>query len=312
MKKITSLFMMVFLLVGTFAIVAAEETEDAVPELGKVGFFSNQMFKLKYAFTFNKEKKIDQALEMAERRLAEAELLAEEDPEAYEKAQARYNNLVIRAEEVLADIEDGDGDTEKSEEQLKKMARIQNKFERHRDHSDEIYARAAERLADNNASAEKLERFEQFHERAMIRSEDMEKKLLEKKENAVRKHKALSEMSDEELEELLTKVEEGEGLTQAREKRIEQFEVRTQKLEDKGFQISERVRERLENAEGLTEEQKVRLETRIQDFEGRAGVVGERVENRIEARNEVVDGKIEDLKNAVENELASRSGNESA
>ena len=50
MKKIVSLFMMAFLLIGTFVFVAAEENEDIVPVTEKVGFFSNQMFKLKYAF----------------------------------------------------------------------------------------------------------------------------------------------------------------------------------------------------------------------------------------------------------------------
>ncbi len=229
--KIISLFMMAFLLVGTFGFVAAEEVEDeTVPEAKKVGFFQNQMFKIKTALTFDKEKKIDMTLEMAERRLAEAELLAEENPEAYEAAQARYDELVARAEEILANMGDGNGDVNKSLDYMERMARIQNKFEKHRDHADEIYARAIDRLETNNATDEKIERFEMFYERALERNNEMEQKMLEKRENAVRKHKALSEMTDEELNELLVKIEEKEGLKESREQRMENVKERAKKF----------------------------------------------------------------------------------
>jgi hypothetical protein len=315
MKKITSLFMMAFLLVGTFGIVAAEELDEGnssdidfngfIPKPEKVGFFSNQMFKLGLAFTPNKEKKIEKVLNMAERRLAEAELLAEEDPEAYAAAQERYDELVARAEEILSDIESENGDENTSVEYIEKVARIQNKFERHRDHSDEIYARALERFANNNASDEKIARFEMFHERALNRSDRMEKRILEKRENAVLKHKALSEMSDDELEDLLERIEEGEGLTKAREKRMEHIENRMQKFEDIGARRIERVRERLEDA-NVSEELKERLRERLVNVEGRVEEFGERAQERLEEQKELAERRTENIRNAIEDELNNR------
>lgn len=315
MKKINGLFVMMFLLVGTLGFVVADETpldkdqtgqaDDAVPEPKKIGFFKNQMFKLNLAFTFNKERKIDKVLEMAERRLAEAELLAEEDPEAYVRAQERYDDLVARAEEILSKIGDGDGDENKSIGYMEKVARIQNKFERHRDHADEIYARALERFAANNASDEKIARFEMFHERALNRSDQMEARILEKRENAIRKHKALSEMSDSELEGLLVRIESGEGLAEARAVRMDRLEVRIQKLGDRGITMSNRMTERFENA-NLTEGQKARIGLRIDAVEGRIGELGDRVQLRFDEQKAIADKKAADLRAAIEAELKGR------
>ena len=105
MNKIISLFLMVFLIVGLTGFVVAEDTDDDVVETKKVGFFEDRIDRIRLAFTFNDEKKIDRALVMAEKRLAEAEFLAEEDPEAYARVQERYDELVAKAEEALADIE---------------------------------------------------------------------------------------------------------------------------------------------------------------------------------------------------------------
>lgn len=306
MKKITGLFMMMFLLVGTFGLVVAEEADDVVPEAEEVGFFSNQMFKLGLAFTFDKEAKIDKILAMAERRLAEAELLAEEDPEAYEFAQEMYDDLIARAEEVLADVESENGDENASIDYMSKIARIENKFGQHRDHADEIYTRARERFMTNNASDEKLERFEMFHERALNRSDDMEDRLIEKQENALLKHKALSEMSEEELEGLLDRIEDDEGLTGAREDRLDKAEERIDRLGEAGAERLERAKDRLENATRLNEEQRERAQERLEDAQGRLEDVGERAQERLEDQRELEEKRAGDLKDAIEDELEGR------
>ena len=308
MKKIISLFLMVFLLVGTLGGVVAADDEAAVPVAKKIGFFEDRMDRMKLAFTFNKEKHIERVLEMAEKRLAEAELLAEENPEAYERAQARYDELVAKAEEDLSEIESDAEDENSSVENMEKIARIQNQFERHRDHTDEIYARALERFAANNASAEKIERFEMFHERALNRSNMMEQRAIEKRENAVRKHKALSEMSDEELNELLEKIDSDEGLIQARENRMEQAEKRIQKLEEKGVKNVEQMRARIENA-NLDEEQKERLRERLENSEERLDNRSEFIRERLETREEFMENRTERLRDVIEDELESRGNN---
>jgi hypothetical protein len=305
MKKITSLFLIVFLLVGTLGFVVAEEEEALVPEAKKIGFFENRMDRIKLAFTFNKEKKIEKALEMAEKRLAEAELLAEENPEAYERAQERYDELVKRAEKILENLESEAEDEEDSLDNIERIARIQNQFERHRDHADEIYSRVRERFEENNASDEKIERFEMFYERAINRSYKMEERILEKRDNAVLKHKALSEMSDEDLEELLVKVEEGEGLIQAREARMERFEERTEKLEEKGIEQRERVLKYLENG-NFTEEEMERINERIQNSEQRLEEMRERNQERFEAVKERNEERTRNLTEAIEEEIENR------
>ena len=306
MKKITSLFIMMFLLIGTFGVVMAEEVDDVIPEAKEVGFFSNQMFKLGLAFTFDKEAKIDKILEMAERRLAEAELLAEEDPEAYDIAQKRYDDLVARAEEVLADIESEGGDEAASIDYIGRIARIENKFERHRDHADEIYTRVKERLETNNASAERLERFEMFHERALTRSDEMEARLIEKQNNAVLKHKALSEMSEEELEDLFKRIEDEEGLTEAREARFKKAEERIERLGEAGAERLERAKDRLEDANRMNEDQRERAQERLEEANNRLEEAGERAQERLENQRELAEGRAEDLKDAIENELEDR------
>ncbi len=303
MKKITSLFVMAFLLVGTLGFVVAEES--VVPEAKKIGFFEDRMDRIRLAFTFNKETKIERALVMAEKRLAEAEVLIDEDSEAYDRVQARYNELVAKAEEILEGIESGAEDENSSVENMEKIARIQNRFEKHRDQADEIYTRARERFEENNASEEKLARFEGFHERAFNRSYVMEEHIIEKKDNAVLKHKVLSEMGDEELEELLEEIESGEGLTEAREVRMENFEDRTDRLEDKGIEITERIRTRLESA-NLGEDQRARLNIRIESAEGRLEDVGNRTQEGLDEFEEDAGQMVEGMRNVVENELAGR------
>ena len=55
MKKIYTLFLMLFLLIGTLGIVAADEDtgeEVNIPEAQKVGFFGNAFSRINLAFTF--------------------------------------------------------------------------------------------------------------------------------------------------------------------------------------------------------------------------------------------------------------------
>ena len=247
--------MMVFLVVGTLGFVAAEDI--AVPEPQRVGFFENQMFNLRTAFTFNKEVKIERVLDMAEKRLAEAELLAEEDPEAYEAAQTRYDDLVAKAEGILADVE-----SEGGVDDLERIARIQNRFEMHNDHVDKIYVRALNRFEMNDASDEKIERFEMFHERALNRSADMEQKAVAKQEMIAEKHKALEGMNDEELGVLLSEIEEGQGLKEAREMRESKVEARNQQVAEIRSRGIDAARVRLIDS-SLTGEERVQIKNRI-------------------------------------------------
>ena len=305
MKKTNNLFLIALLLVGTLGfVVAVEEDEADVPEAKKVGFFENRWDRMRLAFTFNKERKIERTLIMAEKRLAEAEVLVEEDPDAYDEAQEEYDELVGEAEEILADIELEAEDEEDSVEDIERIARIQNKFERHRSHADEIYTRARERFEMNNASDEKLERFEKFHERALNRSYKMEERILERRENIIQKHKILTEMDDAELEELLVRIEDDEGLKAARERRVELAEIRVEKLEQIGEHRLELARERLDNAD-LSEEEKAKIREHLEDVELRLDRFGDLAIKKIATRAELSEERAENLQLAIESELSS-------
>lgn len=307
---------MTFLIVGTLSFVVADDDigEFDIPEARKIGFFENMFDNVGFAFTFNKEKKITRALELAEKRLAEAEALAEENPEEAERAQERYNDFIVKAEEILEEISDAKAENENlSIDEIEKMARIQNQFERHREQTARIYTRALERFGKNNASDEKIERFENFYDRALNRSNRMEDKILQKREAAIKRHKVLAEKSDEELENILQNIEEREGLTEAREQRVERAEARIQEVMVIKQRNIDQVRARLNEA-NLTDEQREQIANRIetasqkvQEFEIQAR---ERIQAHKDAGIPVLESSMtrlregDALKNVVNQELS--------
>ncbi|MFH1238315.1 MAG: hypothetical protein ABIH79_01575 [archaeon] len=284
MKKISVLFLMVFLLVGTLGFVVAVEEDSGeveIPEARGIGFFEDTFDRIGFAFIFNQERKIERALELAEKRLAEAEAFAEEDPERAEKARERYEGFVANAEEVLEKIgTQKSNDGGRSVKDMEMMARIQNRFEKHREQAEEIHIRALERFRNNNASDEKIDRFENLYERALIRNDAMEQKVLQKREIVLNRHKVLSGKSDEELEEILVEIESKEGLVAARERRLERVEQRTERFIGVQEAQLERTRTRLENA-GLSEEQKLKVQSELGKLDQKLNTFKEKSAERI-------------------------------
>ena len=276
---------MVFLIVGTLGFVVADEESEEyeLPEAREIGFFENMFDNVGLAFTFNRERKIQRALELAEKRLAEAEALAEDDPEAAERAQERYSEFVAKAEEALEEISEANAEDENlSIEEMEKIARIQNQFEEHREHTARIYTRALGRFEENGASDEKIERFESFYESASERSDEMENKIIQRKESAMTKYKVLAEKSDEELEEIFADIEEGEGLTEAREQRTERSEVRVQNVMEIKNRNIEKAQVHLNDAD-LTDEERLEINNRIANAIQNAIQFELRARERIEA-----------------------------
>ena len=276
---------MVFLIVGTLGFVVADEESEEyeLPEAREIGFFENMFDNVGLAFTFNRERKIQRALELAEKRLAEAEALAEDDPEAAERAQERYSEFVAKAEEALEEISEANAEDENlSIEEMERIARIQNQFEEHREHTARIYTRALERFEENNASDEKIERFESFYERSSERSDEMEDRIIQRKESAMTKYKVLAEKSDEELEEIFADIEEGEGLTEAREQRTERSEVRVQNVMEIKNRNIEKAQVHLNDAD-LTDEERLEINNRIANAIQNAIQFELRARERIEA-----------------------------
>ena len=300
-----------FLIVGTLSFVVADDVsgEENIPEAKRIGFFENAFDNIGFAFTFNKENKIRRALELAEKRLAEAEILAEENPEEAERARERYDAFVAKAEEVLEEISDAENEN-LSIDNIEKIARIQNRFEKHRENAERIYTRALERFENNNASDEKIERFENFYERALERSNKMEDKIIQKRESAIKRHKVLVEKSDEELENILKDIEKKEGLSEAREVRMEKAEMRVQKIVGIKQRNLEKVETRL-NEENLTDKQREQITNRIETANKNIQKLEVKTRERIEAHTNLISREMmkngEALKNAVNQELDNRA-----
>lgn len=285
MRKINVMFVMLFLLIGSLSFVVADShdigDETVIKEAKNVGFFGNAMDGIRFAFTFNKERKIEFALERAEKRLAEVEANAEDNPERAERAQERYDEFVAKAEEILAAIEDRQNNEDESTEYIGKIARIQKKFELHREHAEEIYTRALIRFEENNASDEKIERFEMFYERSLSRSNEMEIKLIAKRRSIIERHKDLTNESDDELEDVLEEIEKREGLTDARIRREVRSKIRIEKFDEVTGRRIERYELRLRESD-LTEDQKLRIRARIETADGK----------RLEFRQRIEDGEV--------------------
>ncbi len=336
MEKINAVILALFLIIGTFSLVFAEEnngtaivttslesgndtTDDKVvddikfeeeievPEAKRTGFFR----RINFAFIFNKEKKIERALEIAEEKLAYADSIAEENPEKAEKIYAEYEKYIQRAEKVLDKIESKSNDEEKSSEEISKLVRIQERFEKHQEKTDAIYNRALERFEANNVSPEKMERFENFYARATEKNKEALSKAVQRQENALKKHKVLTEMSDGELEDLLGEIEEREGVREDREDREGREEKRFKEMRKikeisierilKNPNLNENERQKIKEAfeiikreqRRFKENRRVRDDFEDDDFEDKddddfEDGYSDKFENKLEKRKELI------------------------
>jgi hypothetical protein len=201
------------------------DVEDSIPDAEDIGFFRDRIDRIALWFTFDKEKRIERALEKAERRLAIAESIALENPEKAEIARERYEYFISKAESALENLDESPVNADGSQKEISKIVRAQNRFEKHRAMADAIHERALEHLENSETSPEKIERFKMFHERAIDRIDMSEEKWLEKREAAVLRHKVIADISDEELEAMVGDIEKSEGLQKFREMRKERDRV---------------------------------------------------------------------------------------
>jgi len=277
MKKIfMSMAVIGLLVVSMFGVMAAEaEEEIELPEPGRIGFFENMFDHIKLGLTFNKERRVERALEMAERRLAAAEALVEEDPEGAEKARERYEFFLGKAESAMEGMseigwkpdpdrkcEDGEGKC------VHKLVRAQDRIEAHREKVEAMHLRALEKLEARNASEEKISKLEVLFEKSNDRLDRAEEKVLQKRENAKIKYKVLSEGNESELNETLRSIEGEEGFLRAREKRKARAEVRVEKFTSIRERQADKLQAKLNNSE-LNESQREKAQQRLEDSEKR-------------------------------------------
>lgn len=178
------------------------------------------MERISLSLTFNKAKKASKALGYAEERLAEVEEMAEEDNvEAAQEAQEDHDALINETEELVDELETN-GDEETAENALGDVVELKFRIEAHSEKVARIKNRILERkIASGNWSEEKIAQMRGVFDKIIAKSQEMDAKMEQKRENIRTKLKVLSELTDEELEAL-------EG--QIGEKARERIEVRNE------------------------------------------------------------------------------------
>lgn len=262
MKKTTTMFVMMFLVFGMMTFVAAEELE--IEEAGELpgGFFyglDRAFDNFKVLMIFNKERKAERAMKIAEERLAEYEALTlSGDTIRAERALASYNKYFARSEKAMNKIES----IKNPEKGFRNALRFQENMEAHQEKIDEIHTRILERHGENMTD-EQLERFEEIFNNIKERSNNLSKRHLEKKNRIKIRHKILSEMTDEEIEEFEEMIDFEEGFKKNREDRGARHEERFGREIEVRERNLERMNELLSN-ENLTEEERVQIQERIE------------------------------------------------
>ena len=310
--KLGALFLMTFLLLGTLGtFVSAQDVVEEGVELEEAGTtpdsplygLDNAMDRIRLAFTFNRERKAERAMLMAEERLAEADAMITANQTAFaERAQERHDFFVQKAEEALADIE-SDGEEAVAENALRIITRIQNRIEAHQEKVEAVHTRILERQSETMTD-EQLEHLEEVFANIKERANNAEAQVSQRKENVKTKYKVLTEKSDEEVEEVLDEIESEEELAQNRLSRKERAEKRIERANQVTEKIVTRFRARLQNAENLTEEQKALMEQRINKFEVRTEERNEAIRERLRVHMDTDD---DDSTDEVEDESETES-----
>lgn len=305
MKKIGIIFVMAFMVFGMFSIVSAEELEieDAGRVPGNAFYGLDQMFdNLRVSMTINQERKAEKALLVAEERLAEIEKLTEDgEIEKAEKARESYEKFIERSENAIKRIE-SNGDVNKSEEALRRVSRVQESLEAHHEKLKEIHLRIIEARGDN-MTEEELAKIDEIFAALQEKSELIGQRTVNKLTNLETQHKVLADLSDEDLEELLIRIQGEEGIDVMKKDREARDDVRFSREVEAREGNLERFKERIENS-NLTDEEKAkalervnREEMKVQEFKENKEALRERLQDKEHYAEELR----EQLKNRIEN-----------
>ena len=121
----------------TEAIVQSDVTDPALSDVGttpdKAGYgLKTALERIRLTFIFNRAKKAEFALRLAELKIKEARLMAANNNlDALERAKEEYMKYVNLTEKILGNLDD-------SEEALKIQARIEVKLDEQKEQNDEL------------------------------------------------------------------------------------------------------------------------------------------------------------------------------
>jgi len=207
----TSAILMAMLLVFSVMpmVVAQDEVSDSTDAIVDAGVTPDSAFyglerameRLRLAFMTNKANKALYKVRLAEERMAEADVMLEEDNlEAAQEAQELHDEILEEAQQEAEEIESNDGE-EVAEEALTDVEEVQLRLALHSERVAEVHNRILERMRLNNASESQLSHIGEVFAKIQTKAQEMEQKVSEKREKVRTRYKVLSELSEDELEE---------------------------------------------------------------------------------------------------------------
>ncbi len=299
MKKTLSLA--IVLMLASLFIVSAAELD--VVEAGSLpGDFSYGIDKaidnFRYSITFNKEKKAVLALQIAEERAAEIRALALEKKLDRIEQAKSSYEKYVEKSRKVLDEIEISDDEKKSEETIRELSRIKDRVESHQERLQELKLSVLEQ-AGEDLSEEEVQKIEEFFEKLQDDTNLVGASAIKRLENAQSSYKLLKKISDDELEDELEKIREEEGLSENQKERIEKANERIKKEIELRKELLEKRREKIEENKDLTEEQKQVALEQIQIQQDR---LSEAEKVRELAKELAESGDIEAAKNIIKEE----------
>jgi len=240
------------------------ETAGTTPDQPLLWGLERAMERIDLALTFNKASKAKKGLRHAKERLLEVEaMIAAKKLDAAEKAQKVREKIIERVQEQVEEMGDG------ADEDIEDILEIENEAEEQENRMQMLKVKFQFK---GNLTEEQRAQIDALIESCQNRSQAFKLKIQDKKAKVKIRIKAMTEKTDEEIEELMQATEERLNITAERSQRVAALTKVIEKLEEKkgtvrGINVSgvigklTQVRGRLQNK---TEEQE-RISERARD-----------------------------------------------
>jgi len=245
--------------------------------------------RIDLALTFNKASKAKKGLRHAKERLLEVEaMIAAKKLDAAEKAQKVREKIMERVQENVEEMGDG------AEEDVEDVLEIENEVEEQENRMQMLKVKFQFK---GNLTEEQRAKIDSLMESFQNKSQTFKLKLQEKKTQIKLKIKAMTEKTDEEIEELMQAKEEKLGIGDERVNRVQALTKVIEKLEEKketvkGINVSgvigklTQVRGRLQNKTEEHQRISERIKEKIKEVKNETQIEGDEGEEEIEIEAE--------------------------
>ena len=298
MKKHLALFVLAALVLAAPALAeehaaqaeAQAEVRAGITPASPLYGLATAWERVQLSFVRNPERRAERALSLADKKIAEIEVLAERgEIQRAERAEQRYEELLEQATQAIERLEEADS-YEDAQTRLEASSRARANLQVRLERVVETHERILERQADR-MSEQQLERLEQAFARANNAALQADARFEESQERVKTRTKVLGNLSDEEADALEANVSARTGLEARLDMRAEnilaRMEERNQRLLDN---TSNRSTVALERLEVVLNQQVERLaenfERRNQRLQERASNRSAELESQLRARHE--------------------------